>query len=557
MKKRICIGLFLLFFLSAIVFSYEITLVSKGASNWMARNRLNYINLIPLKDKDGIYEILNTEEVIYKGNLLCEIYHLYPRGHILIPSYREFVPVKSFSVVSNFNSKSKGYEYAVLEELKATYDFLVSYGEGEIPELETAIKDNQGSWKINLQIDLSSCQLQEVNRDEELEGNPQIFILQNGNNIKIRAVYAQPLVLSRWGQGYPYNKKCPKEQGKKCWVGCVATAMAQIMKYHSWPEKGKGIHSYTWKGKNLKATFNDSYNWNKMPYLTSQYTTQSQISAISELSYELGVSVDMNYGLKGSGAYISDSASAFKNYFKYPKTKVVYRKNYSSKNKWFNVFKKQVDGKKPCLFAMYSADSGHAVVIDGYLSSTAKSGINTAGSKKVHINMGWEGSCDAYYDFDNILNYTETYWQHAAIDIKPEQESKKPDLRVSRIWLKKESSDKLSSSAKKIAKGDPSDFSGEVLTINPGDTFYIYTTIKNSGKADAKDYYLNISYDSSTATGGPSDLKVKKKDTWRYGPWTATAGTHTVKVEVNPSGANRISESNYNNNKKTQKYTFQ
>jgi hypothetical protein len=557
MKKRLFIGFFLILFLSATVFSYEITLVSKSESSWIAGNWLNYINLVPLKDKVGIHEISAIEPIFYKENLLCEIYHLHPRGHIVVASYKEFIPVKSFSVVSDFDSDSMGYEYVVLKDLEATFDFLLSYVEGKIPELEFAIKDNRDNWKSHLQMDLSNCQFQESEFAQGYEEDVKAYTLQDENNLKIQSDYAQPLLFTRWGQGYPYNKKCPSDGGKKCWAGCVATAMAQIMRYHSWPKKGAGNHSYTWNGKTLKAKFKDSYDWKNMPNLTSQYNIQKELAAISELCYEAGVSVDMDYGTSGSSAYMSDAASALKKHFKYPSSKIVYRSDYINKKKWFNVFKKQIDLKRPCLFAIYSEDSGHAVVVDGYLTTSTQSLSDTAGSKKVHINMGWEGSYDAYYDLDNVLSYKKTDWQRAVVDIASEKKSEKPDLRITKIWIQKSTSNKLMNLVKDISQGNPSDSSRIEIAVGPYDSFYIWTTIKNSGNGNAKNYYFEISYDSNTAQGGPGDLSAGKSTNWKWGPWTATSGTHTVTVEVNPTGSKRINESNYKNNKKTYKFTIE
>lgn len=48
------------------------------------------------------------------------------------------------------------------------------------------------------------------------------------------------LETANWGQGYPYNAQCPIIDGVQCPTGCVATAMAIVMKYHNWPEQGRG-----------------------------------------------------------------------------------------------------------------------------------------------------------------------------------------------------------------------------------------------------------------------------------------------------------------------------
>jgi hypothetical protein len=57
-----------------------------------------------------------------------------------------------------------------------------------------------------------------------------------------------PLLNCHWDQGSPYNMLCPEDPagpGGHVWVGCVATAMAQIMYYWRYPETGTGQHCYT------------------------------------------------------------------------------------------------------------------------------------------------------------------------------------------------------------------------------------------------------------------------------------------------------------------------
>ena len=55
----------------------------------------------------------------------------------------------------------------------------------------------------------------------------------------------------KWGQDDPYNLKCPTytEEGttKHYYVGCVATAATQIMRYYNYPTKGNGSKTYTYK----------------------------------------------------------------------------------------------------------------------------------------------------------------------------------------------------------------------------------------------------------------------------------------------------------------------
>ena len=53
-----------------------------------------------------------------------------------------------------------------------------------------------------------------------------------------------PLISTTWNQSAPYNNLCPGTGSNKAYVGCVATAMAQLMKYYNWPTTGTGSNSY-------------------------------------------------------------------------------------------------------------------------------------------------------------------------------------------------------------------------------------------------------------------------------------------------------------------------
>lgn len=414
MKK---ITFILLFFLSAnFLLCYELTMVSAGEANSIAQNWLAYVNKLPLQDKIGTYQISFVEQVQYKGNLLCEIYHLYPKGHIVVPSYRELVPIKSFSVVDDFKPHSKGYEYVVLEELKKAFDFLKAYRQGESIELENAIQKSWGQWDRFSQIELEGADLEErASVDSGQRVDTRGFIIKDPAGFHIESVTAEPLLKTRWGQGAPYGNDCPLLGDSRCKVGCVATAMAQIMRYYKWPANGRGSHSYYWENGNrtLSANFSDSYDWSYIPNTIGEYDTSQEETAVAEICYEAGVSINMRYGTSSSIAYIYDVANALKEHFKYSdEVKVVWRSSYASIDQWFEVLKKQRDLSRPLELAIYREGGGHAVVVDGYLI--------TDDLKQVHINMGWNGSSNSYYTLDGILHYTKTSWQYAVVDIVPD-----------------------------------------------------------------------------------------------------------------------------------------
>ena len=130
-----------------------------------------------------------------------------------------------------------------------------------------------------------------------------------------------PLVQTKWNQNSPYNLYAPAASGGpggRCYAGCVATAMSQVMKYWDHPAQGTGSHSYYCPGygqqsANFGAT---TYHWELMPRSLSS-ASQEQIEAVATLMYHCGVSVDMTFDWDGSGTYSDLVPPAMAAYFDY------------------------------------------------------------------------------------------------------------------------------------------------------------------------------------------------------------------------------------------------
>lgn len=211
-----------------------------------------------------------------------------------------------------------------------------------------------------------------------------------------------PLIQTKWNQSPHFNALCPydNQNAERTVTGCVATAMAQIMKFWNQPVNGTGFHSYNHsKYGTLSANFGSTtYNWASMPNVVN-----SANSAVATLMYHCGISVDMNYDIAangGSGAYVTTSESpvthcseyALKTYFGYKSSlKGVSRKNYSEAQ-WISLLKADLDAGKPILYAGFGSGGGHCFVCDGYDNNNY-----------FHFNWGWGGAYDGYFTV-NALN---------------------------------------------------------------------------------------------------------------------------------------------------------
>ena len=204
-----------------------------------------------------------------------------------------------------------------------------------------------------------------------------------------REVVVPPLIQTRWNQGAPYNIMCPGSAV----TGCVATAMAQVMKHWNYPQHGIGSHTYTHGTYgSLTADFqNTNYNWANMTNTYSSGSTQTQKVAVATLMYHCGVSVEMDYSTSGSAASTRDVAIALKEYFNYSKDVLHRWRSSHSTNEWIALLKADLDLGRPLQYHGSGSGGGHSFVCDGYRDDNF-----------FHFNWGWGGYCDDYYVVSNL-----------------------------------------------------------------------------------------------------------------------------------------------------------
>ena len=289
--------------------------------------------------------------------------------------------------------------------------------------------------------------------------------LRAGQTLPLRdAKGVTPLLQTKWDQGpYPYyNSLCPHDvYGNYAVTGCVATAMAQIMKYWEYPIVGKGSHFY-WNNNfgAQYANFETNYFWNNMPNKVDASSSFMQIYSVAKLMRVCGVSVDMGYDISangGSGALPRNVPNAFSNYFDYSSNvKILAQSNYSY-SAWQSILKNELNNGRPVFYSGSGSDGGHAFVCDG-----------VSNSNNFHFNWGWGGSSDGYFAI-NALNPGGADFstdQVAVIGIEPAHPVAKPayDLVMN------------------------STLSTDASTYNFGENVIVTRSIKNSGTAAFNGY---------------------------------------------------------------------
>lgn len=205
-----------------------------------------------------------------------------------------------------------------------------------------------------------------------------------------------PLCRTSWGQGDPFNLECPEYNGERCLSGCVATAMAQVMKYHNWPPQGIGELTYRAEklGTDIYTDFSQyTLDWeNMLDDYSSSITTEQQRQAVARLLRAVGGSVRMNYFPTASGADVNDASQALLKYWDYSDDIRYMRRGWFSLREWSQLLYDALKNYGPILYGGFSMSSAHAFVCDGY-----------DGEGLFHFNWGWDGIADGYFAID-LLN---------------------------------------------------------------------------------------------------------------------------------------------------------
>lgn len=200
----------------------------------------------------------------------------------------------------------------------------------------------------------------------------------------------------KWDQGAPYNNLCPVIDSttyKRAVTGCVATAMAQVMKYHQWPVRGTGSSTYSPDviKRPLTVDFSQTaYDWANMTNTYGSSSTQVQKDAVATLMYHAGVAVNMNYGESSSASTLTMGQSLIK-YFGYDANIQIYQRDYYTNAEWVSMLKTELNSSRPVLYSGNSTDVGHQFVCDGYDSNSL-----------FHFNWGWSGSSDGYFELSAL-----------------------------------------------------------------------------------------------------------------------------------------------------------
>lgn len=306
------------------------------------------------------------------------IFNVTPKGFVIVSADDNMEPIIGYSTESDFDlqvANQKGLSYWMQQSASKIYQGIQQQvvADGRISSLWSAYK--QGL-------------------------NPGVA----------KATTVSPLLTTTWNQSPYYNALCPfnSTDNQRCVTGCVATAMAQIMRFWKSPTTGTGSYTYTdappsftYNYGTQSANFGTTtYNWANMPTSISAANND-----VATLMYHCGVAVAMDYGdanQGGSGAYVLQSEAgtgkpcaqkAYSTYFGYNATTMqgVKQSSYTTAN-WTTLLETELLAGRPIQYeGVDPSAGGHTWVCDGFDANNL-----------FHMNWGWGGYDNGYFAITNL-----------------------------------------------------------------------------------------------------------------------------------------------------------
>ena len=294
-----------------------------------------------------------------------------------------------------------------------------------------------------------------------------------------------PLISTTWNQSSPYNSFCPSDpngHGGHAFAGCVACAMAQLIRHWEYPSTGIGSHSYESNFSYLGLGYGDygtqsvnfstaNYNYSLMP-LTLNGASQAQINEVAKLMYHCGVSVEMMYGPYGSGASDYAAVAALQNHFGFEGAELKTRGNDAAS--WTAMIKNELNNLRPVYYSGQGT-GGHAFICDGYDDQNL-----------FHFNWGWGGLYDGFFTLSNLNPGNDNFSTNQIAIIGIDASQPKIHCATNSLAFLSEANSYSATKSLIVVAAQLSDYiiaevSGNFRISNNGTNFYTSRTLNTNG----------------------------------------------------------------------------
>jgi hypothetical protein len=439
---------------------------AKTVGLYFLQNKTNSTLLKDAKNLQLVYKVNATIGDALEERAIFYVFNVDNVGYIIVSGDDTVIPILAYSDSGNFNIAN--------------------------------IPPTLNEWIEGYKKEMISILTNDIKATDEIEKLWNIQNTERNSNTTLTTNSVLPLLVTiAWGQGdnpsYPkYKDKCPRDANGISVTGCVATAMAQIMKKWNYPSTGSGFHSYIHPIYGpLNSNFATwAYQWASMPDQLNSTSTPTQIDEVAHLMSDCGISVNMDYSPNVSNSFVTirspnpqaNAEYAFKTYFDYDSSIHSINKynnslDFYSDPDWKVLLKAELDAGRPILYAGYgipdppttppTPESGHAFVCDGYDSNDF-----------FHFNWGWDGLGNNYFNIGQLnpnpsgpgtIIYHWNNRNQAVIGIKPSTSVESNNLVLN------------------------SSVTPSLTTINYGSAFTVSTNVINIGTTNfSGDYMMGV-----------------------------------------------------------------
>lgn len=207
----------------------------------------------------------------------------------------------------------------------------------------------------------------------------------------------EPLLTTVRSQYAPYNNLCPLYRHsdgteERSIVGCVATAMEQVLTYHRQPiTLLDTLHGWTTDRYEVADVLPGQTIDTRI--IRNDYEreqcSEEEIDAVARLSYYLGMAAHMSWSPSSSGANSTQLVEPLQRVFGMHYVQHLDSYQYDPTDYW-NFIAREIQARRPVYYAGYiMRTGGHAFVLDG---------LDANGL--FHVNWGYGGSYDGYFRLD-------------------------------------------------------------------------------------------------------------------------------------------------------------
>lgn len=242
---------------------------------------------------------------------------------------------------------------------------------------------------------------------------------------------------TKWSQDSPYNFLCPEQDGQSSLTGCIATAMAQCLKYLRYPESSEGESYWTYLNEkpHHEVQLNTTFRYDEMEdsYPRPFYRPELK-EPLAELLRDCGYAAHMQYSVSGSGTYNYCAAAGLTANMRFPVDNICFmQRRLYTQYEWVQTIYNELMQRRPVIYTGVdnSLRAGHAFVLTG---------IDVEGL--VYVNWGWKGQSDGFFDLadlsvsgilgnNGVMHYTAQ--QQMVCGITPEEKAAVP-LHGRSLW---------------------------------------------------------------------------------------------------------------------------